>query len=144
MRLVIYRVRQSRPWIHDCLCKLWKNRRSDNSSANSTSSWTATWTPAPETPLFVDHQAFLWDGTRKTMKPIKRPAHIDHDDLIGIESIKNEVVRNTKNFVDGRRANNVLLWGERGTGKSSLLSSLCSRPLRTRTSGSSRCISTTS
>ncbi len=79
---------------------------------------------APEASLFADHQAFLWDGTRKTLKPIKRPAHIDHDDLIGIESIKNEVVRNTRNFVDGRRANNVLLWGERGTGKSSLVKSL--------------------
>ncbi len=79
---------------------------------------------APDAPLFADYQAFLWDGTRKTLKPIKRPAHIDHDDLIGIESIKNEVVRNTRNFVDGRRANNVLLWGERGTGKSSLVKSL--------------------
>ena len=78
----------------------------------------------PEEPLFLNHQAFLWDGTRKTLKPIKRPAHIDLDDLIGIESIKNEVVRNTRNFIDGRRANNVLLWGERGTGKSSLVKSL--------------------
>ena len=34
------------------------------------------------------------------------------------------MVRNTKKFIEGRRANNVLLWGERGTGKSSLLKSL--------------------
>jgi predicted AAA+ superfamily ATPase len=78
----------------------------------------------PEASLFERHQAFLWDGTRKTLKPIKRPAHIDHDELIGIDSIKSEVVRNTRNFVEGRRSNNVLLWGERGTGKSSLIKSL--------------------
>jgi predicted AAA+ superfamily ATPase len=77
-----------------------------------------------EEPHFLKYQAFLWDGKRKTMKPIKRPVRIDQDDLIGIESIKKEVVNNTKNFVDGRKANNVLLWGERGTGKSSLVKAL--------------------
>jgi predicted AAA+ superfamily ATPase len=78
----------------------------------------------PEAPLTDGHQAFVWDGKRKSMKPVKRPARINPDELIGIESIKTEVIRNTKNFLDGRRANNVLLWGERGTGKSSLLKSL--------------------
>lgn len=73
---------------------------------------------------FAQHQAYLWDGRKKSLKPIKRPAAIDHDDLIGIDSIKKEVIRNTKNFLDGTRANNVLLWGERGTGKSSLVKSL--------------------
>ena len=78
----------------------------------------------PEAPHFVKYQAFLWDGKRKALKPIKRPVRIAQDDLIGIESIKNEVIRNTKNFVDGKKANNVLLWGERGTGKSSLVKAL--------------------
>jgi predicted AAA+ superfamily ATPase len=73
---------------------------------------------------FAKHQAYLWDGQKKSLKPIKRPAVIDHDDLIGIDSIKKEVIQNTKNFVNGTRANNVLLWGERGTGKSSLVKSL--------------------
>jgi predicted AAA+ superfamily ATPase len=73
---------------------------------------------------FTVHQAYLWDGRKKSLKPIKRPASVDHDDLIGIDSIKKEVIRNTKNFIDGTRANNVLLWGERGTGKSSLVKSL--------------------
>ncbi|MGE5173593.1 MAG: ATP-binding protein [Betaproteobacteria bacterium] len=78
----------------------------------------------PDSTHFAKYQAFLWDGRRKTLKPIRRPVQIDQDDLIGIESIKKEVVRNTRNFVDGRKANNVLLWGERGTGKSSLLKAL--------------------
>jgi len=77
-----------------------------------------------DTADFAQRQAFLWNGQRKSLKPIKRPAHIDHDDLIGIDAVKKEVIRNTKNFISGLRANNVLLWGERGTGKSSLVKSL--------------------
>jgi len=73
---------------------------------------------------FTRHQAYRWDGHKKGLKPIKRTARIDHDDLIGIDAIKQEVNQNTKNFLDGIRANNVLLWGERGTGKSSLIKSL--------------------
>lgn len=75
-------------------------------------------------PQLAEYQAFLWDGTRKTLKPVKRPVQIDQDELIGIESIKKDVLGNTKNFIEGRRANNVLLWGERGTGKSSLMKTL--------------------
>ena len=70
---------------------------------------------------FTRHQAYRWDGQKKGLKPIKRTARFDHDDLIGIDLIKQEVNQNTKNFLDGIRANNVLLWGERGTGKSSLI-----------------------
>ncbi|HTG02229.1 MAG TPA: ATP-binding protein [Nitrospirota bacterium] len=75
-------------------------------------------------PHLADHQAFLWDGTRAILKPVDRPVRISADILIGIESTKDEVYRNTRNFVAGRPANNVLLWGERGTGKSSLVKTL--------------------
>jgi predicted AAA+ superfamily ATPase len=78
----------------------------------------------PGAPDFAKHQAYRWDGQKKGLKPIKRTARIDHADLIGIDAVKQEVNRNTKNFLDGIRANNVLLWGERGTGKSSLIKSL--------------------
>jgi predicted AAA+ superfamily ATPase len=78
----------------------------------------------PEAPSFDKYQAFLWDGARRKLKPITRPVQVDQDDLIGIEAIKKQVVRNTKNFIEKRKANNVLLWGERGTGKSSLLKAL--------------------
>ncbi len=78
----------------------------------------------PETPYFDGYQAFYWDGKRKSMNPIRRPVRINASDLIGIDMIKREVIRNTKIFLDGGKANNVLLWGERGTGKSSLLKSL--------------------
>jgi predicted AAA+ superfamily ATPase len=78
----------------------------------------------PETPNFKSTHAFTWDGIRKVMQPIMRPVQIDQDELIGIESVKKQVIQNTRQFLDGRKANNVLLWGERGTGKSSLIKSL--------------------
>jgi hypothetical protein len=46
------------------------------------------------------------------------------DDLRGIEPQKAELVRNVRQFLAGRPANNVLLWGSRGTGKSSLVKAL--------------------
>jgi predicted AAA+ superfamily ATPase len=78
----------------------------------------------PEAPNFKRSHAFTWDGTRKVVRPIVRPVQIDQDELIGIESVKKQVIQNTRQFLDGRKANNVLLWGERGTGKSSLIKSL--------------------
>jgi len=73
---------------------------------------------------FARHRAFRWDGARRTLEPILRPVHIHPNRLLGIDAIKLEVLRNTKSFVHGGKANNVLLWGERGTGKSSLIKSL--------------------
>lgn len=70
------------------------------------------------------HPAFHWDGKRNSLRPVRRPVHIDPDDLLGIDGQKKIVMDNTRIFLGGRRANNVLLWGERGTGKSSLVKSL--------------------
>jgi predicted AAA+ superfamily ATPase len=78
----------------------------------------------PEIADFDQYQAHLWNGKKGGLRPVKRPVQINQDDLIGIEVIKEQVVRNTRNFIEGRKANNVLLWGERGTGKSSLVKSL--------------------
>src|SRR5512135_1032390 len=78
----------------------------------------------PESVRFEEHAAFVWDGRKKSLKPVKRPAVISPDDLIGIDAIKESVTENTARFIGGARSNNVLLWGERGTGKSSVIKSL--------------------
>ncbi len=78
----------------------------------------------PESANFEKYRAFTWDGRKKTLRSVRRPVRTDQDDLIGIDAVKKQILRNTKSFVEGRRANNVLLWGERGTGKSSLVKSL--------------------
>lgn len=80
-------------------------------------------------PMDVDIERFLaftWNGKRKTLSPVQRPAQITPAELLGIDDHKKRVLENTRNFINGRRANNVLLWGERGTGKSSLVKSLLS------------------
>jgi predicted AAA+ superfamily ATPase len=76
--------------------------------------------------MIAGHQAFLWDGRRKLLKPVKRPVNIDAGTLLGIEDQKTRVMDNTRSFIKGSKANNILLWGDRGTGKSSLIKSLLS------------------
>ncbi len=80
--------------------------------------------PRSQVADMTDHQAFLWDGKRRILRPIVRPVRTDPDDLVGIDGHKRRLLDNTKRFVSGGRTNNVLLWGERGTGKSSLVKSL--------------------
>ncbi len=58
------------------------------------------------------------------VKPIKNPPVINLDELIEIEKFKQIVLKNTLQFLATGIANNVLLWGERGCGKSSLIKSI--------------------
>ncbi|MGI6069070.1 MAG: ATP-binding protein [Blautia sp.] len=53
------------------------------------------------------------------IEPITRIAHVRLDDLVGYEIPKKKLIDNTEAFVQGRRANNCLLFGDAGTGKSS-------------------------
>ncbi len=68
--------------------------------------------------------AFRWrvprDG-RGYLQPVRHPARIELDDLHNIGPQKEQVEQNTRQFVSGKPANNVLLTGARGTGKSSLI-----------------------
>jgi len=76
--------------------------------------------------VFENHMAFRWERHREggTLVPVAHPHLFDLDDLVGVDEAKGEVVRNTAQFVAGFPANNVLLWGERGTGKSSCIKGL--------------------
>ncbi len=73
-------------------------------------------------------------GGQALLEPVAHVAHIAFDDLKEIESQKEKIRRNTERFVRGLPANNVLLTGARGTGKSSLvkacLQAYASRGLR--------------
>ena len=60
-------------------------------------------------------------GGRGAIEPVRHVASIHLSDLLEIEPQKERLVRNTRQFVAGRAANNVLLTGARGTGKSSLI-----------------------
>ncbi len=74
---------------------------------------------APQEPDW-NHIAFRWRGDHGLL-PVRRPHRIELDDLLCMEAQKSEITRNTAQFVAGRGANNVLLWGSRGTGKSTLI-----------------------
>ena len=60
-------------------------------------------------------------GSVGILEPVKHVASIRLADLREVEPQKERLVRNTRQFVAGRAANNVLLTGARGTGKSSLI-----------------------
>jgi len=66
-------------------------------------------------------------GSIGFLKPIKHLSDISFDDLQSIERQKELILTNTKHFVEGKPANNVLLTGARGTGKSSLIKACLNR-----------------
>lgn len=61
------------------------------------------------------------------LTPVESVDAIDLDDLLGIDEQKRRLIANTEQFVRGLPANNALLWGARGTGKSSLVHALLNR-----------------
>ena len=81
---------------------------------------------APDAALFERYSAFRWERGKGGGKflPVEHPHLVDLADLVGIDYAREELVRNTAQFVAGYSANNVLLWGERGTGKSSCVKGL--------------------
>lgn len=86
----------------------------------------------PAAPAAVDWKAsiaFRWrkKAAQGALEPIHQVHRIDLRDLQGIDEQKALVERNTRQFVDGYPANNVLLTGARGTGKSSLIKALLNK-----------------
>lgn len=83
--------------------------------------------PVHEQPVDLNaNLAFRWDQRGETgrLAAVTHPHLFEMGELVGIDDIRDEVVRNTAQFVAALPANNVLLWGERGCGKSSLVKGL--------------------
>jgi hypothetical protein len=82
--------------------------------------------PPPPQPPDWGALAYRWrrNGGYGGLEPVHHPHRLALDDLLCMDQQKAEIVRNTEQFVAGRPANNVLLWGARGTGKSSLIKAL--------------------
>lgn len=72
------------------------------------------------------HKAFRVEHTEEGAQivPITNIAHVHLDDLIGYELAKKKLIDNTRAFVEGRKANNCLLFGDAGTGKSSSIKAI--------------------
>ena len=93
--------------------------------------------PPARLPDFDAPEAFVWQPAHSALRPVAAFATIPLKLLQGIDSAAEQLLRNTVQFAQGLPANNVLLWGARGMGKSSLIKSVCAevsdtgdRPLR--------------
>lgn len=76
---------------------------------------------AAKAPDWTDADAWLWQASASSLKPVAETGALPLDLLIGINSQTETLMANTKQFADGFAANNALLWGARGMGKSSLV-----------------------
>lgn len=70
------------------------------------------------------NKAFRLNESSSALEPISNTQEVYLDDLIGYEIQKKNLVENTEAFVDGRKANNVLLFGDSGTGKSTSIKAI--------------------
>ena len=77
--------------------------------------------PPPSTPDFVGAEAFVWHPDGRRLAPVARVNRVDMSLLKGIDRVRDLLVENTERFARGLPANNALLWGARGMGKSSLV-----------------------
>jgi len=79
---------------------------------------------APQRPLppdFTVADAFVWHPDGRRLAPVKRVNRVEMTLLKGIDRMRDVLVENTERFAKGLPANNALLWGARGMGKSSLV-----------------------
>ncbi len=78
--------------------------------------------PAPPPTVDFDAaDAFVWHADRCWLEPVGEVNRVEIALLRGIERVRDILLDNTRRFAAGLPANNVLLWGARGTGKSSLV-----------------------
>ncbi|WP_425039518.1 ATP-binding protein [Primorskyibacter sp. S187A] len=78
--------------------------------------------PAPlEAPDFAGADAYLWHVEPDRLAPVPKVSRVDLSLLIGVDRARDTLLANTLQFARGLPANNALLWGARGMGKSSLV-----------------------
>ncbi|MEC9432787.1 MAG: ATP-binding protein [Pseudomonadota bacterium] len=78
--------------------------------------------PPPLTdPDFAAADAFVWHASPDRLTPVPSVSRVGLDLLVGIDRSRDTLLENTARFADGHAANNALLWGARGMGKSSLV-----------------------
>ncbi|UOA31489.1 hypothetical protein DSM110093_01254 [Sulfitobacter sp. DSM 110093] len=81
--------------------------------------------PAPlSAPDFDAATAFVWHTDPDRLVPVPKVARIDLPLLIGVDRARDTLLANTRQFAAGLPANNALLWGARGMGKSSLVKAI--------------------
>ena len=77
--------------------------------------------PPPAAPDFTAADAFVWNPAGPRLEPVRRVNRVEMVLLQGIDRSRDTLIENTSRFAEGLPANNALLWGARGMGKSSLV-----------------------
>jgi hypothetical protein len=77
--------------------------------------------PHGQPPAFEASDAFVWQTDRGVFTPVEAVNRVPLKLLKGIDSVRDRLMANTERFARGLPANNALLWGARGMGKSSLV-----------------------
>ena len=87
--------------------------------------------PAPAAaPDFATAEAFVWHAEPDRLIPVRDVSRVDLGLLVGIDRARETLLQNTLQFAGGMPANNALLWGARGMGKSSLVKAVHAEVLR--------------
>lgn len=76
---------------------------------------------------WTTHKAAVWRPNQQRLKAIDQIDPVSLNQLLGIDRQKQCLVMNTERFINGGGFNNALLWGSRGTGKSSLVKAVFNR-----------------
>ena len=77
--------------------------------------------PLPPGPDFAAAEAFVWHPEGRKLAAVRRVNRVEMSLLKGIDRVRDLLLENTERFARGLPANNALLWGARGMGKSSLV-----------------------
>ncbi|MGR3468321.1 MAG: ATP-binding protein [Shimia sp.] len=80
--------------------------------------------PPAQPPDWDTAGAFVWQADPDALLPVAKVAKVDISLLVGIDRARDTLLANTTQFAQGLPANNALLWGARGMGKSSLVKAI--------------------
>ena len=80
--------------------------------------------PPFEAPDFGNAEAFVWHVSPDRLSAVPKVNRVDLPLLVGIDRSRDTLLQNTRQFAKGLPANNALLWGARGMGKSSLVKAI--------------------
>lgn len=77
--------------------------------------------PAAAAPAWAAAEGFVWEAETRALMPLAKIARVPISLLKGIDRQRDQLLANTRRFAQGLPANNALLWGARGTGKSAVV-----------------------
>jgi uncharacterized protein len=78
----------------------------------------------PSAPDFSASDCFIWSAENLALQPVKKVNRVDLSLIRGVDHVRDILFENTRRFAQGFASNNVLLWGARGMGKSSLVKAI--------------------